>query len=573
MRLQKLVLILALLMTGLLCYQMARTLAGAVIQLRDGTDGIEAMTDLQRVLVAAEMASRERGPANGILGDQLPHDPAKLALLAAARQKTDTALNALITNSHPGTARPSSLSSILLKVRHDLQLARQALDATAAEPIEARTPAQIRAAIGGMFHVIDDLSPASLRLTNVAQATYPNETNLLYAAGSAGDLREFAGRLGSQFTVALTMHAPIEMSELTAIEQLLGRIEQLHSSLLMSISAGESDSTVERASATMQSRYFNTAMPYIGEQLAIGLNGANFATDAAGFATRYVPEMDSIIDLRDILINAALRNARQEQANAQSTAYFAIASAVASLLLLAAILLLLEFRIGRPLRTAIDLILDVAHGRLNVSVPTPKYQDEMAEVLQAITVFRDNSLARLALESERQQLLVKLKEQAATDFLTELPNRRGFFDRIEPVFQSLRRHDHPISLAIYDIDHFKQVNDIHGHDIGDAVLKAIASLSQTHLRSGDVVARFGGEEFLLFMPYCSLEAAVSKVEQLRALIADWSLALPDGSTLRVTASFGVASCLDSDTTIDAAIKRCDEKLYLAKGSGRNKVLF
>jgi diguanylate cyclase (GGDEF)-like protein len=573
LRLQKIFLVLALLLTMLVAGQMLKTLSSAVLQLRDGEKGLSAIRDLRLVLIAAEMASRERGPSNGVLGDDLPHDPDKLKLLSSARQKTDAAFSELIAAIEKEASRDSGLPEILLHAQQQLQLGRQSIDAIANVPRNQRAPEKIRDAIIQMFRVIDDLAPTALQLTNVAQTTYPDQTNFLLAARTAADLREFAGRLGSHFTVALTKREKIEMSELTSIEKLMGRIDQLHSSLLERVQAHPGDMAVQQATALVQNRYFESAIPYVREQLAIGLGNADFTTDAAGFAKRYVPDMDSIISLRNTLIDEALQNALLAQAGSKTSAYLIIFWTFASVVLLVTILWILEFRISRPLRKVIHLILEVAHGRLDISIPTLKYHDEMSEVLQAIAVLRDNSQARVVLEGERQELLVKLKEQAANDFLTELPNRRGFFDLVEPLFRALSRQGHPMSIAIFDIDYFKQVNDMHGHGMGDLVLKEIAQLSKSHLRSGDVVARFGGEEFLLFMPYCSLEEAFVKVEQLRKIIEAWTSDLPDGQALKITASFGVAQCQAADQSIQDLIARCDEKLYLAKAGGRNKVIF
>lgn len=572
MRLRKIFLLLALVMTALISAQMLHTLSGAVTQWRGGIDGLNAMEDLRLVLVASEMASRERAPANGMLRDDFPHDPNKIALLNTARQKTDAAFKDLEVALQTVSGDPTRLHTILLNARQQLVRARESIDLTASQPKGERTTLQIRASITEMFEVIDVLSPATLQLTNVVQATYPKETNFLLAARAAADLREYAGRLGSYFTVASAKRDLIALEDLMAMKQLMGRIEQLRSDLLERVHAVDGNDAIEKATAEMLHRYFETAMPYVEGQLITGLSDANLMTDATTFGKRYVADMDSIVGLKNALIREALRNARIDQAEAQTSAIVIVAWTVLTLLLLAVALLIIEFRISRPMRKVGHLISEISHGNLGIAIPQPRYQDEMADVLNSISVLRDNSAARVTLEDERQRLLVQLKEQAATDFLTELPNRRGFFDLAEPAFHSLLRQGHPISIAIYDIDHFKRVNDTYGHDAGDMVLKAIASLSKKHLRSGDLVARHGGEEFLLFMPYCNLAAGVDKAEMLRSLIEELTITLPDGNALKVTASFGVDQCLANDKSIHDAIKRCDEKLYLAKGSGRNKVV-
>lgn len=572
MRLQKIFLILALLMAALISAQMLHTLSGTAMQWRGGVDGLNAMQDLRLVLVASEMASRERAPANGMLRDDLPNDPNKIALLNAARQKTNAAFKELEFAFQTDSVDKTRLRTILSNAQRQLVLARQSIDLTASLPKSERTTLGIRASITEMFEVVDVLSPATLQLTNVVQATYPKETNFLLAARAAADLREYAGRLGSYFTVASAKRELIALEDLMAMKQLMGRIEQLRSDLLERVHTIDGNDVIDKATAEMLNRYFETAIPYVEGQLAIGLTDASLMTDATSFGKRYVADMNSIVSLKNALIDEALRNARIDQAEAQKAAYWVIAWTAATFLLLAAGLFIIEFRISRPMRKVGRLIFEISHGNLGIAITQPRYQDEMADVLKSVSVLRDNSAARVALEDERQRLLIQLKEQAATDFLTELPNRRGFFELAEPSFHSLLRQGHPIAIAIYDVDHFKRVNDTYGHDIGDMVLKAIASLSKKHLRSGDLVARHGGEEFLLFMPYCDLASGVSKAEVLRAQIEQLTVALPDGRELKITASFGVDQCLAADKSVDDSIKRCDEKLYLAKESGRNKVV-
>jgi len=399
LRLQKIFLFLTLFLAALVLGQVVKTLADAASELRQGVNGLNAIKNLRLVLLVVERASRERGPSNGIMGDDLPHDPNKVTLLSTARRKTDAAFAELTEAIHQEMADKSGLPTIVLVAQQQLQLGRNSIDSVAGMPKAQRSPEQIRAAIDQMFLVIDYLAPASIALSNAAQSVYPDQTNFLLAARAAADLREFAGRLGSQLTVALTKRARIEVVELTAIEQIMGRIGQLHASLLERVWARPGDLIVEQATAKMQSRYFESAVPYLREQLVIGLGNADFSTDAAGFAKRYVPDMDSIIELRDVLLDEALRGAQREQIWTRSSAYLTIFLTLMSVAILGAILWILEFRISRPLGKSIQLILDVAHGKLDIVVPKVKYQDELSDVLNAIEVLRNNGLARRQAES------------------------------------------------------------------------------------------------------------------------------------------------------------------------------
>ena len=164
----------------------------------------------------------------------------------------------------------------------------------------------------------------------------------------------------------------------------------------------------------------------------------------------------------------------------------------------------------------------------------------------------------------------KLVEMATQDFLTGLLNRRETFRRLDEELQRSRRLAFPFSVLLLDLDHFKQVNDIHGHSAGDLVLQTVASVLRKGVRPYDLCCRHGGEEFLVVLPETALTGAAGIAERLRSDIEQQVISLPDGQTLQVTASIGAAA-LAGDETIDQLIIRADEAMYQAKQSGRNRV--
>ena len=161
-------------------------------------------------------------------------------------------------------------------------------------------------------------------------------------------------------------------------------------------------------------------------------------------------------------------------------------------------------------------------------------------------------------------------EMVVADPLTGLGNRR-FFDRaVEPFFEALTTNETPFSIMVFDIDHFKRVNDILGHDMGDQILKETAARLVTNMRAIDVVARYGGEEFMIAMPDTNLEDALIAADRVRALIAGTPVFV-DGEALQVTTSVGVAEAQKGESLRDV-FKRADGALYQAKQTGRNKAL-
>jgi diguanylate cyclase (GGDEF)-like protein len=170
---------------------------------------------------------------------------------------------------------------------------------------------------------------------------------------------------------------------------------------------------------------------------------------------------------------------------------------------------------------------------------------------------------QLAIAHEREQSL------ARTDELTGLANRRAFYEAGERALEWARRYDHPLSLVMLDIDHFKRINDMRGHAAGDAALRGLAETLRSGVRAADVVGRLGGEEFALLLPQTPLGDAAAHAERLRAAIGQ-TIVVHQREEVRFTCSFGVAQMQGSDD-LDALIARADAALYRAKEEGRDRV--
>ena len=163
-----------------------------------------------------------------------------------------------------------------------------------------------------------------------------------------------------------------------------------------------------------------------------------------------------------------------------------------------------------------------------------------------------------------------LREAAHTDFLTGLRNRRSMMDLLEQQRRLAEREGSSFGVLILDLDHFKTFNDRYGHDCGDYVLHEVAQIMQSSLRESDVVARWGGEEFLVMTPNTDARGAGRVAEDLRAAIQTRRLSFA-GQALAVTATVGVATSSGRDRNLEATLKLADQALYRGKDLGRNKV--
>jgi two-component system cell cycle response regulator len=157
------------------------------------------------------------------------------------------------------------------------------------------------------------------------------------------------------------------------------------------------------------------------------------------------------------------------------------------------------------------------------------------------------------------------------DGLTQVHVKRYLLEALDKELMRARRHLRELSFLMLDIDHFKKINDLHGHLAGDYVLKEVARIIQQRIRRDEVLARYGGEEFAVILPETNLEGARALADGLREKIEE-SRYVFQNETIRVTISIGVAMLSDDDKTSLDLIKRADEKLYAAKRAGRNRVV-
>lgn len=205
--------------------------------------------------------------------------------------------------------------------------------------------------------------------------------------------------------------------------------------------------------------------------------------------------------------------------------------------------------------------IELLKSGANDFVSKPFVPEEL--LARAINLVRGKQLLA---QVEAQRL--ELETMALTDQLTGLRNRHFVKGMAPKMFSAAIRHKHPLSIIALDIDHFKQINDTHGHAGGDDVLAAVGAMLNETFRTEDVPARIGGEEFIILLSHCSLEHALAKAEQLRQQI---SVLRPSG--IAVTSSFGVATLTPDAVSVgyEQLLSKADEALYRAKEGGRNRV--
>ncbi|GLU31339.1 diguanylate cyclase [Trinickia caryophylli] len=531
---------------------------------------LQAFRGFRAGLLVMEKVSAERGPTNGALGEDLPIAPARAEALSRARAESDrriASLVAILRNKHcPGDCA-RELAAVA-KMRGDLDSARAQVDALLKVPLAERRSAEIHRVVAGMIAIIPEVAPPLDGISISVREGGPGTLNWLAATRLLADLREFAGQLGSQFTAALAAQRPLTSDELLAIARVRGRVDQLHALVLDRVTVNPGSQAARKALDDMEHDYFVTGIRYAEHVQALATKGAT-GISPARFAADYVPPMGSITRLRDVLLDQAEAELHARQT--ESLVHFLVALAAAVLICgaLAAMMSIVRKRMVEPLLQAVNMIDAIASDEIDTEISfTPKSM-EVAKLLESIAALNANHIEKMKLEN----MLLEMKELSETDPLTGLLNRRALEKRAKDDWPAANAHEPGYAVVRFDIDRFRQINDLHGHSSGDRVLRTVAHLcSQTWLHT-DIVARLDGDAFVVLMRVPNEARAIQCAEQMRAAIEDTPIVSQQGGSFGVTASFGVAYC-DARGTIDvqALMERADLLVARAKNEGRNCVV-
>jgi diguanylate cyclase (GGDEF)-like protein len=194
---------------------------------------------------------------------------------------------------------------------------------------------------------------------------------------------------------------------------------------------------------------------------------------------------------------------------------------------------------------------------------TYDYTPEDQQILEMLAAY-----SAIAINNAR--LFAEVRRLAITDSLTGVFNRRYFFTSIQNEFRRSERYGHPLSMMMLDLDHFKAINDTYGHDIGDEIIKEVSQFCQDNIRKLDILARYGGDEFVILLPETNLNHATELAERLRGMIESQSIQIGE-MLFQMTISIGVTGIRDESVKMEDFLKNVDQALYAAKEAGRNTV--
>ncbi|MDO8980556.1 MAG: GGDEF domain-containing protein [Afipia sp.] len=542
----------ALVCTGILATSVIGRSLDDYRRARQNLDGLESY---RLILDVANRLSAERGPSNSVLGDAGMTDGTLRERLAAFRSWSDVILEQL---SASGGIPPQ----LLIPVKAQLQEGRREVDRVAAMPRASRSVADVQAAIESMFEVVDTFQPVVAWKVAALSLSSPGLAAPVMTGRILGELREHGGRIASQIMAPVAVGQPLQLKHLVDSNRTRGRILELWR-LIGEDVISRGNPLLSAGWRDVERMFFGQGLSMVDGLIAEGRVSGTYSMTADKFTVHFVETLKPLERLRGGFLDVTLEHFTVVRNGALVTLVITIAITTIILGILVGLLVAAQRFVFGPLMRAREAVIVLAEDRPTVPYPEPHHATEMRRLFDAIAILRD-SLA------ERASLTKELKQQAETDGLTGLMNR-GALDMIGERHAGNRTGEEAACLILMDIDHFKAINDRYGHLEGDHVLKECVRVVRPMLRPGDIFARFGGEEFVILMSGDDFTGAKALAKRIRTTLEAYEFVLSDGTTLTVTASFGVARGNLGQLAWRQLVEAADAALYSAKSDGRNCV--
>lgn len=528
--------------------------------------GTAELDRFQTVMAAASAVSAERVPSNTLMIASAEGRSAAAENLAAARRETD----GLIDGAERDVAAVGDAARMdaVREVRTRLREARGKVDAVA-QGADLRGGTRMFDAIEALFAAADAAEAMREVFGRAVIMRAPQISTEIFVGMTASRLRDQAGRVGGHVVMMLTTDRSEDERIFARLLETMGRLDALGDVVRSYSSVIFADGSVDAAVKAMDKSFFDRALPFA--MLTAQSDARRNTMNVAEFREEFSPALKSLEELRDLIASSSRRKLESKRVDAAWRV--GATSVLTGLVCLILVVLAAMFRASlfRPLLQARDEVAAIARGDLSQPAAGRRMSREIREMFDGLTVLRAEQTRKLELERDQSRLTHELKQLSETDLLTGLLNRRALETAAHRLIVDADGRGAPLAVVMFDVDHFKSVNDTYGHAIGDLVLRRIGERLAPLLRPGDSFARFGGEEFIVLLEGVDGAVAVNVAERLRRKLAE--VVMSAELKLKVTGSFGVAMReAGSELTWDGFVAIADRRLYAAKKAGRNRVV-
>ncbi|HEY0235413.1 MAG TPA: GGDEF domain-containing protein [Afipia sp.] len=554
----------AIVCTGLLA---ANVIHRSYTDYRLARHNLQEVENYRLILDAANILSAERGPSNSVLGADILVDSPLRARLTQFRARSDAALDRLSAPSAgvAGELATTAPARLLKPVREQLAFSRREVDRLAATPREQRPLEDVQRVIENCFKVVDIYQTVIRWKVNTLSSSNHDLAAALLTGQILGDMREYGGRLASQIIAPIAVSQKLPLKNLIDNNRTRGRLVELWHLIGGPDAIGYHESRLAAILHETDREFFGEGLRITDALIAEGRQSGKYSMTAADYTTAFVRTLAPLERLRTTYLDITIEQVTAAQNSALMKLLSAIVVTTIILVTLVGLVAVAQRYVFDPLLRAREEVIGLAEDRPVARRAVQRHASELSSLFDAIDVLRNNL-------TERASLTRQLKQQAETDGLTGLMNRRTL-DLIGESQTSNQVMTNGACLILMDIDHFKIINDTYGHLAGDQVLNEIVCIVRAMLRENDIFARFGGEEFVLLNSSGDLAGSIAMAKRIRRKLETHTISLPDGTTFNITASFGVAKGHLGRHAWPRLIEAADKALYRAKSDGRNCVRF
>lgn len=375
--------------------------------------GLAAASLMRPTLDVLFRFSAERGPTNGVLGSDLPLPPERASALATARAQSDQAWQeARSLVSAGGATGPVAVAvaAALDAAMQQMSTARNQVDALAALTLAKRPNAEVKAAVNALIDAIPLFVPGLNAMEFSLARTDPALINFMSIARLTTDMRDYAGQLGSVFTAPFVARRPMTDEETERVAYLQGIVHSLHTQLRQAHGKTVASPSLGAALETIDAHYFAVGLPLVRRMADIGRTSGDYGLTTAAFADAYVPQMNVMLDMRNVAIDDIHRHLRQIEAESQQQLYLAMGAALLVMLLVGGVFALIHLRLTRPVTQVNTALRQMVAGSDKVVLPDAHWNDEIGEVVQSL-----RQLARIVSERKATEAALRQARQAADE--------------------------------------------------------------------------------------------------------------------------------------------------------------
>ncbi|ENX09203.1 GGDEF domain-containing protein [Acinetobacter courvalinii] len=514
---------------------------------------------LRSLVKTANKISRERAPSNKVMSSQ-PQDLAKNRQdLQEYRKVVDLQIEQTIE-----TLKRNGFGMIAEDLDTDLKTklaqARSMVDAYANTPTSQRTSMQFDRAILSMFDVWDESRELLKWLMVLSESKNSKMSNYFTSILILTDMRDQAGR------VASNIMAPVTFDEKISDENRARSLQTQHQAIYLwglvdTIQPEQSKSTeYVRLYLRVKTEFLDKGLPIISQLLDESKNHQAYFITANELTDQMVGKFTTVMDLQNYILDDSIAVADEQNRRAKLQFIFTLCISSLSLLIAIFTMIYAKRRVFGPLINARNMILRLS-GSSDELTQMRKNKEEFFSLFEAIDKLR-------GMLKQRDSMELQLKQIANSDVLTGVANRLALEEYIAALEDKAEGLSHTCVIAI-DIDNFKFVNDQYGHIVGDQVISMIADQLKRHVRTSDLIVRYGGDEFLIVLENIQMDAAKAIAENIREGVAGQGILLSGmADEIQVSVSIGVAIGANSWL---ALLEKADQSLLKAKAKGKNVV--